>query len=739
MSDVEAVQQEGANDLVDLERVRVKYVELVDGGQMEHGLMLLDQLSRWPDSTRYLRDNLWLYGKLGDLNRVLEHEEDAMAAYPRGFELDPREREILEPYSEMLFEHHKSKEGLRVMQALLLHHKRALPPQELVAIYRRLGAFYEAIDRPEKARTSYEKALEQLPSDTESLVGLLRVVAQVGDPMAVIRVRQKLIRNLESEQARSHALVALGDDWIYAFNDPWRALDVFEQAVIEYRENKTAMQRLATVGSEVGDWRRASRAFFTLSSLAEEPAEKADWIIKASFVARDELWEADSALTGFKKALELDPTRLDAFKAVTSLLYDAKNWEQLEIAYVQLISSNVEIGNDSPQLMTILWKNLAELYKTHLKRPGDAVFAYEQAVVLTPSIELHEAVAELAEDDSEHFDTAIQHLRAIYKLDPSRWEALDRMGRVFLRMKDVDSAWCMFRAIKFMGHALDAKAQAFVDRFDTALFRPIKRQFAPHILSHHIYTAGLDPAITDIFRIVKKPLEEWVGESLSKHGLRQRRDRVKLDEPLAFNRIYKSIGHTLGYQHLPELWHKSTQHGLVNGALVPEGMIAGDDILGSGREEYSAFVVGKQLFLFLAPFYLGAIRPLGDLQVFLILAVSLVRPDVKIDMTKEMENAMKRIRKSVKGPALAQLRSAVQKISDREADIGKWLEAVEDSANRVGLLFCDDLDAAREYLRTEPQPIGGRSVNSKMESLVEYSISEKYFELREKLGIRLHD
>jgi len=736
MTDVES-SSEAPQELVDLSKVKDRLGEFIQGGQLDYGLTLLEQVSRWPDSTRYLPDNLWLYGKLGDLQRALEKEDDAMSAYGRAFELDPRNLEVLRPYSELLFHNQKNEEGLRVVQAMLLHHKRQLSEREVVGIYRQLGTFYEGLGKFEKAQASFEKALEHDPMDQMSLTGLLRVVAEIGEPLDVVRVRQKIIRTLDSPLARSQALMALGDDWALKFNDAGRALDVYEQSIIENPQNKAALERLAKVGVEVGDWRRVSRAYFTLSQLEETPKGQAEWIIRSSEVARDELWESDKALTGFRKALELDPSRLDAFKAVTSILVDAKDWEGLEGAYVQLIAANVEAGNNDPKLIYVLWQKLAEIYKLHLKREADAIFAYGQAAMQADSgFDMHEAAAELAEKNPELFEAAITHLNAMYEERPARLDVLERLGRVYLKQKNVDRAWCIFRALAHKGHPLDDKAKQFVERFNTALFRPIKTQFTPDIFNNHIFSPQLDANVSEVFRLLKPALEEWTGEATSKWGLK-RKNRVDLDEPLAFNRIYKSVGHTLGYRNLPDLWFKPDQMGIANGALVPEGMIAGEDILGSGREEYTAFVVGKQLFLFLAPFYLAGIRPATDLQVFFLLAVSHALPNRPIELTKETDAVMKVLKKKIKGPSYDQLKAAVEKSTRREVDLAGWLNAVEDTANRIGLIFCDDLDAAREYLLTEPQTIGNRSVDQRMDALVAYSISPEFLELREKLGLAL--
>ncbi len=724
-----------SEELVDLTVARTKVREFCDAGSPEYALTLLDQIARWPDTTRYLDDNLWLYRQMGDLLVTQSAPDDAMSAYRRGYELDPRDLGILKPYSDLLFESNLTNDGVKVVQSMLLHHKHDLGTTELSAIYAKLGVLFEAEEEYAKARSAFEKSLENTPTYNDGLEGLLRVIGQVADPVDVIRVRQKLINSLEDPKSRSVALVALGNDWVNEFNDSGRALDVFEHAVLEWKENEEALSRIATVGAEIGDWRRVGRAYFTLSELADTQEGKAEWIFRSSIVARDHLWEADKALNGFRRVLQLDPNRIDAFRAITSILFDAKDWEEVEASHLSYISILMEQPDASPELLSILWEKLGDLYEGTLLRPDDAIFAFSQCSHYRPEdIQIRQSIIALTEVHEDHYDKAVDQLRALYNGNINPEQTLERMGKVFMRMKSFDRALGVFRAMQILNFKLDAKTHAFVEERNTTMFRPIKRNLTESLLRESVFHERMDVRINTIFKHLYVGLSEWTGESQSKYGLK-RKDRIKIEEPLAFNNIYKSIGASINYHELPKLWHKKEQIGLINGALIPEGLIAGDEILGSGREEFTSFVIAKQLFLFQPTFYLPTIRP-SDVNAFFLLGASFVLPNVRLEMNKELESALKSLKKKIKGQELEQLRRAYESVGG-QTDIGHWIETIEDTANRVGLLFADDLTSCREYLEIEPQKLTTRSVDERMKSVVDFAISEKYFNLREALGLSI--
>jgi tetratricopeptide (TPR) repeat protein len=722
---------------VDFGAIRAKCAPRIAAGQHAEVYGLLEQLARWPDNTRQLDDSLWLYTALGDAARALGKPDVALKAYAQGYAIDPRALPILKPYAEVLFEQGQAERALEVLRAVLLYHKRILTPQDLVAIYHRMGTSYEALKQYDKARSSFEKALEHSPQEPAVLAGLLRISSLNAAPEEVLKIRQRMVRSIDNNRARSMALVAMGDDYVERFNDPGRALDTYEEALVEDPKNRRALERIGEVARLIQDWRRVSRAYFTLSRLAETPAEEADWLIRASQIARDELWEPEKALVGFRRAVELDPSRLDAFKTVASLLVDAKDWEGLESAYLGLLTATKAMPNPNVNVMVVLWQNLGELYRTQLNRPHDAIIAYDQASQLLPqSIDIHEMVAQLAEKEADHQELALVHLQAIRVLDPSRHDALERIGRVFLRQKQIDRAYCVFRALPALNHPLEDRARQFVERFQRPTFRAPNAPLAAELMRRHIYSDKLDRRLGEVFALLKPGLEEWTGEDKAKYDLK-RKDRVEIEQDLVFNKIYRSIGALLGYRELPEIWRKPQQPGLINGALIPEGLIAGDALLGSGREKHIAFTCAKQLFLFMPAFYLAAIRPQSDLQGFFRLGLALTLPGYDFPKDPNSQAVFKMVQKKVQGQQLERLKTLLQGLSSQEGgvDIGLFVEAVEDSANRVGFLFCDDLQAAAECLRDEPQRISARPVSERMRTLIEWTLTDDYAALRAQLGL----
>ena len=729
--------EEQDDGLLDFREIRPQLEEVIERGDRADALSFLEQLTNFPDATRHIEDNLWLYRTVGELHASFGNQEAALEAYRVAYHFDPRDIDVLRPFIQQLFAQAMHGEALQVMQSMLLYHKRDLRPGELVELYRQMGTCYENQNNLDKAQISYEKALDENQKDSHALAGLLRVVSHGKDSHEVIRVRQRMIRTLSEPEARSMAMIALGDDWIERFNDAPRALDLYEQAFDESSSNRRAIEKISAVSKETGDWRRLTRAYFTLSKMAKTPEEEADWLIKASAVARDKLWEPEKALNGFRRALELDPSRLDAFKVVTSILVDAKDWVGLKDAYVQLLALLQGRPNASPELMVALWQKLGETYKTHLNNKGEAIVAFDQASQYNPrSVELHEQVIGLAEREASYLEFALVHLKALRVLQPQRLEVLERLGKVLIRQNEVDQGFCVFRALDYLGAELGEDAKAFVKKLKKPIYVAPRRALSVDILQKYLFAPDLDRRVSRLFTIVKQGLDKWVGQSPSKYGLR-RKDRVRLEGQRAFVSIYRSVGELLEYRTLPEVWQKADQVGLVNGALVPDGMLLGPDLEQGSREKHTAFIVGKQLFLALPPFALAAIRH-TDLPAFYMIAKMVAFPErFHKELDGDMLSAYKTLKKATDGEHLAKLQRIVESlVSDgQEPDLEAWVEALEDTANRVGLVFCDDLNVCDEYLREEPQRISRRTPAQRMGALTEFSLTEEYAELRKLLGI----
>ena len=54
---------------------------------------------------------------------------------------------------------------------------------------------------------------------------------------------------------------------------------------------------------------------------------------------------------------------------------------------------------------------------------------------------------------------------------------------------------------------------------------------------------------------------------------------------------------------------------------------------------------------------------------------------------------------------------------------------------RAAFLVCGDLDLAARLIQSEPLTVGATEPKEKIKDLVQWSVSEAYFTLREQLGI----
>jgi hypothetical protein len=83
------------------------------------------------------------------------------------------------------------------------------------------------------------------------------------------------------------------------------------------------------------------------------------------------------------------------------------------------------------------------------------------------------------------------------------------------------------------------------------------------------------------------------------------------------------------------------------------------------------------------------------------------------------------------------LRLVVQKFVEDGAkvDLKRWMQSIEVTACRAGLLLCADLDIAKKIIAAEPQLPVDLTPQEKLKELIVFSVSEQYFTLRKALGI----
>ncbi len=722
----------------EFDSARAQIEQALDADHTGEALQRLEAIVESEDVSPPIDDELWVYRTLAELYLQRDRFEDALDAYRRAFRLDPRDRDILQSLTSLLFDVDAELDGeTDLLEAILVHARASLDTSMLARIHRRLGARYVEADDSDQASAHLRRAAQCVDSDREAMQALLQSWRVTGDPFDALETREQLIEAFDDPEASAEAYVELGDEWRERFDRGRKALELYERAA-DFAPTDEVWEHIRTTAESLDDADESLyRAHLTLAERADGDEARAEHFTAAATVARDELWSPERARRALERALEIEPDRFEAFQSLVSMLEDAEDWSRLERAYRHVIDLNRQRQSPDDDLLAILWYQLGEVYRRYLDQPRDAIEVYREASTLFPdNPKFHEAIVNLVESTHTDAEVAEQHLRALYRIDASRTDVLKRLGRLYLRRESLDPALCHFRAYEALGGSLDDQEASLVERFETGMYRSPDRTLDEELRREKLYPDDLDPDVSEVFRLLFPVLFEWTSEFRSEYGL-DRTDAIDLDEPLAFNNTYRDIAETLARDDIPPLWQNSEYRGLNKAALDSPSVIAGDDLFESGDEKRIAFATARVLFLLEPPFYWLGLRDVSELRAFFWLALQMVRPDVELERDEAMEDAYRLMKRKLDDDHRDRLRDAIERATDDADDVEllSWVEAVEDAADRVGLLFADDLNVARMHLQTETDTFSGRDIETRMRNLAEYSVSDDYLALREALGM----
>ena len=153
------------------------------------------------------------------------------------------------------------------------------------------------------------------------------------------------------------------------------------------------------------------------------------------------------------------------------------------------------------------------------------------------------------------------------------------------------------------------------------------------------------------------------------------------------------------------------------------------------------FIVGKHLSVYRGEHYIKNLFPtLNELKVILFAGVKIVDAGLHRRPARWRQAVNATAQELVKHMQPVQresLRIVVQKwIEDgAKADLKRWMQAIEITASRAGLLLCARPRDREEDHRRRAAAAGRPAAAEKMKELLVFSVSEQYFGLRKTLGI----
>ncbi len=491
-----------------------------------------------------------------------------------------------------------------------------------------------------------------------------------------------------------------------------------------------------------------------LTKLAELESGKmkAKFLVAAGNIANYELHSTDEAVEIYNQALDEDPDDLKAFERIDKIMTAKKDWRNQERNYRKMIKRlGQEAPPDKKPTQIALWHALGEIYRSRLKDFKSATAAFEVCVTLDPdAVARHQILAELYQvSGADTYDKAVKEYRYLVKSTQDMNQVavyMKTLRRLLLEMRQYDRAWCVASTLVYLRKA-DPEEQQFFEQYRPKGFVRARARLTEEMWQRNIYHPDEDRYVSAIFGGVSQAVAAVRAKEHKDWGLKRKDKRDIATDQLLFSKVFNYVNQVLGVPQ-PELYLRPESPGELDMAntrektqLIPS-FVVGASLLQGRPEKELAYVIGKKLALMRSDHFVRwptVVPTVAELKVVFLAALKLVAPkfEVKADLAQPVAQYLELLRRLTSPQMLEQLSVVVQRFlaSKAEADLHKWSNAVDLTATRAGLLVCNDLDVAAKLVQAEPVAVGTVDPREKIRDLVQWSISEEYFTLREHLGL----
>ena len=685
-----------------------------------------------------------LQNTLGKVLSALNKNEGALKAFQTALQLDLTDQETIRGLADVCFK-------LGDWAGALTNYQKVLTSlgeeetEQRANVYFKLGLIKQNQGQAKQAINNFEKALALDAGHRETLDAMISVYDGLKDWKQVAHYKRQILDNVMDGAERYRMLQDIANVWIDKENNAQKGIEALEEALDLEPQDHKLLHRLLELYGKSQNWERMCDVLQRIADLEMQPERKSRYLYTMAQLYRDKLEDQMRAVDLFNEALDLNPGYLEAFERINKILTSLKEWKQLERAYRKMLHRVAGKGNND--LEHSLWHALGLIYRDRLNDRNASIEAFRMASRLKPDdAQEHLILAELFEAGGQP-DDAIASYFAMLKLDPLKIDPYRKLYHLELEKKAYDEAWCLASALAFMRKADQEENQFFEDyrpkgmpavrgRLDNEqwvrnLFHEEENLYVGKIFEM-IAAAALRAKIETLK--AKKPPEMPVLDA------RFRQDPATSTVTLA--RTFGWAAQVLGLP-CPLLYVRSDVPGsLVAVANDQPTSVAGQTVLTGFSTQDLLFIVGKHLAMYRGEHYIKTLFPtVTELTVLLFAGIKLVAPDTPSppDIDKQIVATATTIRQYIQPMQIEGLRMVVKKFlaEGAKANVKRWVQTVEVTSARAGLLLCGDLEIAKKIIAAESQQPGDLSAQDKLKELLLFSVSPQYHALRQALGITI--
>jgi tetratricopeptide (TPR) repeat protein len=683
-----------------------------------------------------------LQNKLGLVCAELGKDDKALKAYTAANQLDLTDQTTIRGLAEVCFRLKDWGPALTNFQKVLT----SLDDDDSVAranVYYKLGCIKREQAQAKQAINNFEKALGVDPAHRPTLEALVALYTSLKDWKQAVAYKRQILDNVVDGDERFTILVEIGDLWNDNDKSPTKALEALEEALELKPSNIALLHKMLAIYQSTENWSKMIDTIGAIAELEKDPIRKSKFIYTIAQLYRDKENNLDRAVELFNEALDLNPTFLEAFERINKILTAQKDWKQLERAFRKMLRRLSAANSPNLDLEYNLWHNLGLIYRDRLRESNSAIEAFKMATRYKPDEAVERQILAELYESTDQIEAAIGEHAIVLQRDPMRIDPYRSLYKLYMKTHEYDRAWCMCAALAFL-HKADEEESRFFEDYRPRGMIQVKSRLDNEQWVKNLFHKDENIFIGKIFEMITPAaIEAKMNQLRAARQLPVPDRRFKQDPATSTVTFAKTFGwaaQVLGVP-LPELYIRND----VSGALVaipskPAASIAGQTVLTGFTPQELTFIVGKHLSYYRGEHYIRNLFPtLAELKVMLFAGIKIVMSDfaVPAEMMQAVTTTATELAKHMQPIQRDGLRIVVQKFVEdgARADLKRWMQAIEITAARAGLLLCADLEIAKKIIAAEPQLPGDLPPAEKMKELIVFSVSEQYFTLRKTLGI----
>lgn len=717
--------------------------EFVAKESWEKAEPLLDMLTR-KAGKRDRGEQHTLFNKLGMVTAALNKDDKAFKAYSAAHQLDLTDQTTIRGLAEVCFR-------LKDWGAALTNFQKVLTSlaedenEQRAEVYYKLGCIKREQGQAKQAINNFEKALGVDTAHRPTLEALVGIYYDLKDWKQVVAYKRQILDSIVDGDERFKVLMDIGDIWNDQDKNPGRAIEALEEAKDLQPENRPLLHKMLSLYEATQNWARMIDTIQTIAEMEKDPGRRSKFIFTIAQLYRDKENDQDRAVELFNEALDLNPQYLEAFERINKILTAQKDWKQLERAFRKMLRRLSTANAGNADLEFNLWHNLGLIYRDRLNDINSAIEAFKMATRYKADEPVERQILAELYEQTDQLEAAIGEHAQVLQKDPLRVDPYRSLYKLALKMHDYDRAWCMCSALAFL-HKADEEEQRFFEDYRPRGMIQVKSRLDNEQWVKNLFHKDENIFIGKIFEMVTPAAIVAKTQALAKAKQLPALDpRFKQDpatSTVTFAKTFGWAGQVLGIQ-LPALYVRND----VPGALIavpsrPPSSVAGQSVLTGYTPQELTFIVGKHLSYYRGEHYIKNLFPtLGELKVVMFSAIKIIQPDfaVPAEMAQAVNTTASELVKYMQPVERDSLRLVVQKFIEdgAKADLKRWMQSVDVTAARAGLLLCADLEIAKKIIAAEPQLPGDLSPPEKLKELIVFSVSEQYLALRKALGIAI--